>query len=48
MSLPAIVDREGVEQVLDIHLNREELKNLGLSAQALRKVLDEIAPDLEL
>ena len=47
MSLPAIVDREGVEQVLDIHLNREELKNLGLSAQALRKVLDEIAPDLE-
>lgn len=48
MSLPAIVDREGVEQVLDIHLNREELKNLGLSAQALRKALDEIAPDLEL
>ena len=48
MSLPAIVDREGVEQVLDIHLNREELKNLGLSAQALRKALDAIAPDLDL
>ena len=47
MSIPAILDREGVEQVLDIPLNAEELKNLTASAAALQKVLDDIAPDLE-
>ena len=47
MSIPAILDRDGVEQVLDIPLNAEELKNLTASAAALQKVLDDIAPDLE-
>lgn len=48
MSLPAIVDREGVEQVLDIPLNAEELENLTASAQSLQKVLNNMTLDLDL
>jgi len=44
-NLPTVVDRGGVEQVLKLDLNPEEIKLLGQSAQVLKATLDQL--DLE-
>lgn len=40
LSLPSIVNKEGMQQVLDIPLNNEEYKNLKKSAETLKKVIE--------
>ena len=39
LSLPAIVGRSGLEEVLEIPLDRDEMRALSLSAQQLRQVV---------
>lgn len=45
LSLPTVVDRGGVEQVLQLDLSPEEIEGLGQSAQVLKATLDQL--DLE-
>jgi L-lactate dehydrogenase len=42
LSLPAVVDRGGVERVLHLPLNEQEMEALHESAAVLRRVLDEL------
>jgi L-lactate dehydrogenase len=42
LSLPAVVDREGVERVLHLPLNEQETEALHESAAVLRSALDEL------
>lgn len=42
LSVPSIVSREGVEQVVEANLSPEEMKALSHSASILRKVIDEL------
>ena len=39
LSLPAVVDRQGLEEVLEIPLNGEERRSLDASAQQLRQAI---------
>jgi len=43
LSIPSVVGRNGVEHVLDIPLNEDESRRLGIAAQTLRRCLDEAA-----
>lgn len=45
LGVPAIVDRGGVEQVLEIPLDLEERRRLRESADAIHKVLEELEMD---
>jgi len=42
LSVPSIISREGVEQVVEAHLSPEEMKALSHSASILRNVIDEL------
>lgn len=42
MSLPAVINNEGVRDILKLELNQEEQKKLKLSAQTLKNVLNEV------
>jgi L-lactate dehydrogenase len=42
LSLPAIVNKDGVKQVLDIKLNKEEEQAFKSSASAIKKVIKEV------
>lgn len=44
MSLPCVICREGIRQVLEIPLDEEETARLNQSATALRKAIDELDP----
>jgi L-lactate dehydrogenase len=42
MSLPAVINNEGVRDILKLELNQEEQKKLKFSAQTLKNVLNEV------
>ena len=42
MSIPCMVNRNGIERVLEIPLNQEELQRFHASAAALRRALDDL------
>ncbi|MCD6555418.1 MAG: L-lactate dehydrogenase, partial [Anaerolineae bacterium] len=44
LSLPAVINRKGVERVLNLPLNEQETEALRQSAAVLHRVLDELEP----
>ena len=44
MSLPCVISREGIRQVLEIPLDEEETARLNRSAAALRAAIDDLDP----
>ena len=42
LSLPAVIDKEGVRDILKLELTQEEQKKLKLSAKTLKNVLEEV------
>ena len=42
LSLPAIVSANGVEKIVPISLNEEEMQKLKESAEALHKVVEDV------
>ena len=45
LSIPAVVDENGIETVVPIELNEKELSELQQSAAVLKKVIAEFYPD---
>ena len=45
LSIPAVVDENGIETVVPIELNEKELSELQQSATVLKKVIAEFYPD---
>jgi L-lactate dehydrogenase len=42
LSLPSIVNRDGIQKVLHLHLSDEEEQKLKHSAQVLRETLEQV------
>ena len=42
LSIPTVVGQDGVEKVVDIHLNEEENQKLQASAKALKEIIDSL------
>jgi len=42
LSVPAVIGREGVKQVLDIPLNDDEMRRLKISAETIRDYIDKL------
>ena len=45
LSIPAVVDENGIETVVPIELNEKELAELQKSSEVLKKVIAEFYPD---
>ena len=44
LSIPAVVDENGIETVVPIELNEKEMDELQRSAEVLKKVIAEFYP----